>query len=231
MAPFEASAIRSVVEATERSLGDDAWPLYTASNHDIGRLATRWAEGDEARVRCALFVLLLLRGTPVLYAGDEIGLENVPVPNEARRDPGSGPDGGGRDGGRTPMLWEPGEGRGFTDPGVRPWLPFGGEIASVAEQRADARSVLSWCRRVIQLRRERPDLARGAQRFFDAGDGVLAWQRGGRATVVANLSPAPASAVVPEGRIELASDGTRMVSAGELFLPPWGCSVLRRTGA
>jgi alpha-glucosidase len=228
MAPFEASAIRSVVEATERSLGDDAWPLYTASNHDIGRLATRWAEGDEARVRGALFVLLLLRGTPVLYAGDEIGLENVRVRNEARRDPGSGPDGEGRDAGRTPMIWEPGEGRGFTDPGVRPWLPFGGEIASVAEQRDDARSVLSWCRRVIQLRRERPDLARGGQRFLDLGDDVLAWQRGGRATLVANLSPAAASAAVPEGWIELASEGATRVRAGELALPPWGCAVLRR---
>jgi alpha-glucosidase len=126
------------------------------------------------------------------------------------------------------MIWEPGEGRGFTDPGVRPWLPFGGEIASVAEQRDDARSVLSWCRRVIQLRRERPDLARGGQRFLDLGDDVLAWQRGGRAPVVANLSPAAASAAVPEGWIELASEGATRVRAGELALPPWGCAVLRR---
>ena len=123
MAPFEAPALREIVDATDRALGADAWPLWTASNHDIGRLATRWAGGDEARARCALFVLLLLRGTPVLYAGDEIGLPDVEVPEALRRDEGSGPGGRSRDEGRTPMIWEPGPGHGFTEPGRRAVAP------------------------------------------------------------------------------------------------------------
>ena len=53
-APFEATALRTVIDATQRALGADPWPLWTASNHDIGRLATRWASGEERRVRCAL---------------------------------------------------------------------------------------------------------------------------------------------------------------------------------
>ena len=148
-APFEATALRAVIDATERALGTDPWPLWTASNHDIGRLATRWASGEERRVRCALFVLLLLRGTPTLYAGDEIGLEDVEMPSSRWRDEGSGPGGRSRDPGRTPIPWEPGPGHGFTSPGVEPWLPIGGVARSVAEQRADPDSTLAWCQKVI----------------------------------------------------------------------------------
>ena len=62
---------RSSPRSRPRSAGR-AWPCWTGSNHDIGRLATRWATGDDARVRCALMLLLTLRGTPCLYYGDEI---------------------------------------------------------------------------------------------------------------------------------------------------------------
>ena len=48
--------------------------MWTGSNHDAGRLATRWAGGDEAKARTALLMLLTLRGTPFLYYGDEIAL-------------------------------------------------------------------------------------------------------------------------------------------------------------
>ena len=61
-APLHADELRAVVASVEAALPDDAWPCWTGSNHDIGRLATRWAEGDGARVRCALTMLLTLRG-------------------------------------------------------------------------------------------------------------------------------------------------------------------------
>ena len=51
-----------------------AWPAWTGSNHDMSRFATRWAKDDPRRTRVALLMLLGLRGTPVLYQGDEIGL-------------------------------------------------------------------------------------------------------------------------------------------------------------
>ena len=213
MAPFEAVALRDIVEATERALGPQAWPLWTASNHDIGRLATRWAAGDEARAGCALFVLLLLRGTPVLYAGDEIGLEDVEIAAAARRDPGSSPSGETRDGARTPMIWEPGDGHGFTRGGVEAWLPFGGAHGSVDEQRADPSSVLSWCRQVIQLRRATRDLTMGDQRMLGTDERVLAWRRGAATAVAANLSARPASAPVPAGEVLLASPGVQRGSS------------------
>ena len=61
--------------------------MWTGSNHDISRLATRWGDGDPGRTRAALVLLLTLRGTPVLYQGDEIGLVDGALTQEDLRDP------------------------------------------------------------------------------------------------------------------------------------------------
>ncbi len=226
-APFDAQALRQMVEATDRALGADPWPLWTASNHDIGRLATRWASGDQPRVKCALFVLLLLRGTPVLYAGDEIGLEDVEVPPAQRRDEGSGAGGRSRDPARTPIPWRHGPGAGFTAPRVEPWLPIGGGTRPVSDQRTDPGSVLSWCHRVIELRGADPSLRTGAQMLLDSSERVLAWRRGDSLYLAANLSPEAARVPNAAGEILLASDGIRREpSKSEVVLPAWGCVLV-----
>ncbi|HSL10382.1 MAG TPA: alpha-amylase family glycosyl hydrolase [Actinomycetota bacterium] len=229
-AAFDGNDLARVIDATERALGPEAWPLWTASNHDIGRLASRWGAGDPDRIRCALFLLVLLRGAPVLYYGDEIGLCDVPVPPSRRRDPGNRQDGSGRDDGRTPMIWTPEPGRGFTDGDVEPWLPFGDGHVSVAEQRGDPASVLSWCRDVIALRRTRPELRRGGSDLLDAPDGVVAWRRslrqdGGpttRTVAAANVSPRRVAVPLVDGEALLATEGVRDEGAGTWSLPAWG---------
>ena len=117
-APFEATAMRAIVEETEAVLPPGAWPAWTGSNHDMFRFPTRWAEDDPAKVRLALLMLLSLRGTPVLYQGDEIGMPNVAVAHEDMRDPLGVrfyPYYEGRDAGRTPMQWSDEPGGGFTE--------------------------------------------------------------------------------------------------------------------
>ena len=225
--PFEARPLRDVIEATQQALGVDPWPLWTASNHDIGRLATRWAQGDGSKAQAALFVLLMLRGTPVLYAGDEIALEDVDVPSSRRRDEGSGPGGRSRDGGRTPIPWGTGPDDGFTAPGVEPWLPIGDLRSTVAEQRADPHSTLSWCHRLIELRRRFAALSSGPQELLDLGESVLAWRRGEALIVAANLSSEPARIGTVAGEILIASAAVQAPPEGEdLLLPPWGCVIL-----
>ena len=145
-APFEADALRSVVEETEAGLPRGAWPAWTGSNHDMSRFSSRWADDDPRKIRAALVMLLCLRGTPVLYQGDEIGLGDRPVAHEDMRDPLGVrycPAYAGRDAMRTPLPWRRGPGGGFTDPGTVPWLPVG-EIAeaNVEDQRSDPSSVL-----------------------------------------------------------------------------------------
>src|SRR5437879_13805352 len=111
-------------------------------------------------------MLLTLRGTPVLYYGDEIGLPNVDVDQDHLRDPGGiryYPAYPGRDPGRTPMPWSSGPGAGFTTGKAEPWLPIGDATAcNVEAQRTDPNSVLHLCRDLISLRKATPDLVKGA---------------------------------------------------------------------
>jgi alpha-glucosidase len=178
-APFEAEALRLVVEATETAMPADGWPVWALSTHDAVRFPTRWCNDDPGLVRCTLLALLTLRGTPVLMYGDELGMPQTDVPEPARLDMS------GRDGARTPMQWSDEPGAGFTQPGVRPWLPFGDPRSyNVDAQRGDAGSTLSLVRDLIRLRRERPELREAAYESIDAPPGVWAWRRGPYATAL-----------------------------------------------
>ena len=152
-APLESDAMRTIVEDLERLIPEGAWPVWTGSNHDVSRLATRWCGGDPAKVRVALLILLTLRGTPFLYQGDEIGLTDGPIERSDVLDAVGTrfwPYYKGRDAERTPMPWTGEPGGGFSAPGVRPWLPMGDPAAcNVADQEDDLDSVLSFCRRAI----------------------------------------------------------------------------------
>ncbi len=201
-APFEPERLLGVVEQTEAAIPPGGWPVWTLSNHDVIRFATRWCNGDQAKIRCALLVLLLLRGTPVLYYGDELGLEQQDVPKEAQKDMA------GRDGARTPMRWSDEAGHGFTEPGVEPWLPFGSG-PDVAAQRDDPGSILSLCRDLLALRRDRADLRQAPYASLSAPDGVWAWSRGAGYAVAINLGESEALVEGEAVRILIGTDRER----------------------
>jgi alpha-glucosidase len=171
---LDANALRSVVEATEAALPDRAWPVWMLSNHDIIRFPTRMAGGDERRARAAVFLLLALRGTPVLYYGDELGMPQAEVPRAQEQDMA------GRDGARTPLPWNGGW--------EQPWLPLASDVAPVAQQRDDPKSFLSYVRTLIEQRRANRDLVEGRYESLPAPEGVWAFRRGERTTVAVNLS-------------------------------------------
>jgi alpha-glucosidase len=226
-ASFEPAALRAVVEQTEASLPSEAWPVWTGSNHDMFRFPTRWAGDDPRKVRLALLMLLSLRGTPVLYQGDEIGLGNTKLTQEDMRDPLGvryWPYYEGRDAGRTPMPWSDAPGAGFTEPGVRPWLPLGDVTAcNVESQGSDPTSVLALARRLIALRRHEADLRAGSYRSLSAPEGVWAWSRGDRHFVVLNMSEEPAIVPGLTGSLVLNTEGARVDDpvVGTLVLGPW----------
>jgi alpha-glucosidase len=226
-------AIRDVIEATEAALPTGAWPVWSASNHDVGRFPTRWCDGDERKIRAALLLLLTLRGTPILYYGDEIGMHDVEVPREAVRDPvglRGWPDDPGRDPGRTPMRWSGRPGAGFTQGDVRPWLPLGDAAArNVADQRSDPGSVLSLCRDLIALRRANPELRLGRFEEVPAPPGVWAWRRGPETLVAVNLSDDVVEVPTEPSTIQIGTDrsldGAEV--SGPLSLSPWQGVVFR----
>jgi len=170
-APWSRDAWRDLVIGMERAYADEAatWPSYVLSNHDNPRHRTRYG-GSEARARSAALLLLGLRGTPFLYQGEELGLQDAAVPEHLALDPG------GRDGCRAPIPWTRQAPHGW---GHDPWLPFPPDAAAVAAeaQRDDPTSVLALYRAVLAARRASPALRVGRLELLDAPDDVLAFRR------------------------------------------------------
>ena len=231
--PFTAEGLRSIVDATERVLPDHAWPVWAVSTHDLPRYVDRWCGGSVERARAALLVLLTLRGTPVLYYGDELGMRDVPVPPERRRDPvgtGAYDAGPGRDPCRTPMPWSPEPGGGFTTPDAEPWLPLSTQPGvTVDEQRDDPASMLVLCRDLIALRRSEPDLSGGRYQALPAPAGLWAFTRGERFVVALNLSDAAGGVDIGSSRrIRISTRRERDSESvnGVLALGPWEGAVV-----
>jgi alpha-glucosidase len=210
----------------EARLPAGAWPVYTGSNHDAGRLATRWAGDDPARARLALMLLLTLRGTPFLYYGDELGLPEVPTDPDSALDPvarRTGDPSRNRDVCRTPMPWSDAPGGGFTTAGATPWLPFGDLAVNVAAQRDDPGSTLHLVRDLIALRRGAADLTAGGYATLPAPAGAWAWRRGERHAVALNLSGEDVVVDGVRGRVAVGTDRGRdgEAVAGAVSLGPW----------
>jgi alpha-glucosidase len=210
-AGLDATALAGVVERTDAVLPGGALPVWALSNHDVVRFPTRMCDDDDAKVRCALLALLTLRGTSVLYYGDELGMRQADIPPDRVRDVH------GRDGARTPMPWDDVEWRD-------PWLPLGGKVATVAAQRGDPGSVLSFCRDAIALRRGREDLVSGGYAALDSPTGLWAWRRGGATGVALNLTGSEATAPL-EGEVLLSTKGRDDPSR----LEPWEGVVVALT--
>jgi alpha-glucosidase len=154
-------------------------------------------------------MLMTLRGTAVLYYGDEVGMTDAEIDREQVLDPVGvryHPF-AGRDPERTPMPWSDDPGAGFTDPMARPWLPIGDLTRNVEDQRDDPRSILHLCRDLIALRREL--LHDGVYQPLDAPDGVWAWRRGEDLTVALNLSEGEQTLDGVKGTVRLATNRTR----------------------
>jgi alpha-glucosidase len=144
-----------------------SWPVYVITNHDIVRSYTRYADGkhnDEiAKLMAAMY--LTLRGTPIMYYGEELGMENNdPKRREDVKDPIGQlgwPKEIGRDGERTPMQWTGGANAGFTK--GTPWLPVpaSAKTHNVAAESKDPNSVLSFYRQLLALRHKEASLLEG----------------------------------------------------------------------
>jgi alpha-glucosidase len=181
-APWTKAAWQDVIERVAQELPTGAWPTWALSNHDVRRIRTRL--GGEDAARAAAVLLLTQRGTPFVYQGDELGLEDAVVPDAHRVDPG------GRDGCRAPLPWEPGPSHGWPTPS--PWLPWPPEAdaRNAASERDDRASMLHLYRDLLALRRRSPALRRGSLHLRDAPDDVLAYERewgGDRRLVLVNF--------------------------------------------
>ncbi len=251
--PRDLVALKRVFNDWQRALADDGWNSLFWSNHDLPRAVSKYGDDGRWRVRSAkalATVLHLMKGTPFIFQGEEIGMTNRPVAQIAdfndielrgqwpqmrarglsEADFLAGANANGRDNARTPMQWDDTPNAGFTT--GTPWLavnPNFREI-NVAAQAGDASSVLAHYRHLISLRRRHPVIVHG--RFTALAEdhpAVWAYMReldGARLTLVANMTGAPLRFVMPargvvEGRCLVSNVAARGALTGSVELAPW----------
>jgi alpha-glucosidase len=227
-APWTARSLAKLIDEYEAALPPNGWPNWVLGNHDNPRIASR--VGPE-QARIAAMLLLTLRGTPTIYYGDEIGMQQVAISLAQVRDPfeqnvpGLGV---GRDGCRTPMQWDDSRHAGFSE--VEPWLPLPTMYAgqNVAKQRCDSGSIYQLHKELIALRRGRRALALGSYRPIAGSGDLLLFLRelkGERLLVALNLGNEPTAVTSigdVAGRVVLSSHLDRVGEAarGSIDLRP-----------
>lgn len=220
-AEFDADELRHAIDNSLAAVAlEGATPTWTLSNHDVDREVTRYGGGGVglARARAMALVMFALPGAVFVYNGEELGLPNVDLPDEALQDPvweRSGHVERGRDGCRVPMPWE-GDAPPFGfSANPHTWLPVPSDWAALTVQKQldDPSSTLAFFRRAIELRATRTEFEGTTLEWLDSPVGSLMLRRDGGLVCVLNAGSGPIP--LPVGEILFAS--------GELddgMLPP-----------
>jgi alpha-glucosidase len=215
-----------------------AWPCWAYSNHDTVRHITRWGLSD-AGARVYATMLMCLRGSVCLYQGEELGLPEAEIAFEDVQDPYGiefWPEFKGRDGCRTPMIWQTDNALCGFSTAQKAWLPVTAphRPLSVAAQEGDGAALLHHYRAALAFRRGHPTLRDGGMEQVVAQGDVFSFVRTGAETVFCafNLGPSEARLPLPEGQWERIGETVGSVAAapgtGEVRLPGWGCCIARR---
>jgi alpha-glucosidase len=222
---WDAALWRRSIEVSRSALrGPGMEPTWTLANHDVTRPVTRLGGGSvgRARARAALLLLLGLPGQVFLYQGEELGLEEVDLPDSARQDPVFFHSRGsqkGRDGCRVPLPWRRGEpNAGFSI--AAPWLPMpvGWDAFAVDVQAGSGETMLGHFRRALAARRSLARRLPSGLEWLDGYPGVLAFHRG-PLTAACNFSSRPVG-LPATGRLLLGSDPLIRADGRNLKLPP-----------
>ena len=158
---MNAGYLEHVLRATEDSIGD-GWPCWSLSNHDCMRMMSRFncfGERDGFQ-KMMLLLLLSLRGTPIIYYGEEVDMQEYEITKDELRDPQGirfWPDIKGRDVCRLPFPWDSKlTNKGFNS-GTKPWLPAVNKL-SLDQAKADSGSTFHVLQEMLQIRKKFPAL-------------------------------------------------------------------------
>ncbi|MEM8980033.1 MAG: alpha-glucosidase [Pseudomonadota bacterium] len=199
---------KDIVDVMARidDVAPEGWPTWAFSNHDTKRHASRW-ELPEQGLKLMTTLMMCLRGAACIYQGEELGLTESDVAFEDLQDPYGvefWPEFKGRDGCRTPMVWEPSnQNGGFSH--AKPWLPVSPDhLAKNAQaQQEDPSSLLHFYRAAIQFRKDHEILQKGEHGRFKTTGNVLSFERvfeDQRCFMAFNLSDANVQLDKPAGK-------------------------------
>jgi alpha-glucosidase len=248
---FCARFFRSLIAKYETLYADPLIPVWVFGNHDQLRWLSR-LRGDRRMARCLVLLQFTVRGIPVVYYGEEIGMEDGRFAFRNALDPVARQFAWlppvvarmlglylNRDGCRTPMQWDGTRNAGFTGGEVEPWLPIHRNHAevNVEEQKDDPGSLLSLYRDALRLRNDLPALRNGTISLWSRGDlprDVLGYTRSFGAEVnhvLINFGKRRVRCSLPDAgrgdpRILLTTDTATIVTAGTLEIPPFSGVVV-----
>lgn len=214
----------------------EGWPCWAFSNHDVARHASRW-DMSAAQLQVMATLIICMRGSVCIYQGEELGLTEVEVAFDDLQDPYGiefWPEFKGRDGCRTPMVWDRSKAHGgFSD--VKPWLPVDAAHLekAVSVQDSDPDSLLNHYRRILAFRQSQPVLGQGEQSPARVDGTVLHFERTEGSTRVFcafNLSDEAAEVALPKGDWQRLGDtiGTATIGDGSVTLTPWQAAIAVR---
>ncbi|WP_281983178.1 alpha-glucosidase [Thalassorhabdomicrobium marinisediminis] len=226
---FTAAHFRSCIEGFQTG-APEGHPYWSFSNHDVPRQVSRWAEhavSDDAMARLTCAMLMAFEGTVGIYQGEELGQTETELEHHELTDPPAlrfWPAVKGRDGCRTPMVWEKDAPNAGFSTGT-PWLPVKPPQAARAVDQQGREGVMAFYKDMIARRKASPAMSRGKTTFIDLPELLLAFTRSAedeRLTFVFNLSKTPQEVVVSGvagmilgGRATL--EGERLVLQGNGF--------------
>lgn len=248
--PLSIGQLKQILSKWQTSLGREGWNSLFWNNHDLPRIVSRWGNDKEYRVESAkmfAIVLHMMKGTPYIYQGEEIGMTNCPISTidevddiesinmyNERLDQGytkeaiiESINAKGRDNARTPMQWDNSAHAGFTT--GTPWLhvnPNYPEI-NVKQSLADEDSVFYTYKKLIELRKEHAIVVWGEYELIEeTAEEVFAYYRefsGEKWLVVANFSESNQTFTLEEeiGEVLVHNYHTSLPKSGEVLLKPY----------
>ncbi|MCK8463727.1 alpha-amylase family glycosyl hydrolase [Aliiroseovarius sp. S1339] len=233
----DAARVAEVMDHVAR-VAQDGWACWAYSNHDVVRHATRWNLSEDAQ-RLFATLLMCLRGSACIYQGEELGLTEAEVAFDDLQDPYGiefWPEFKGRDGCRTPMVWEASNSNGGFTSAAKPWLPVAAEHLSHEVERSeqDTGSLLHHYRQVIALRRAHPALAKGSIEDVRADGQVLRFFRNlddEKLLCAFNIGATEQDLVLPAGAwTSVDTDQTTIADGQKIKLPGWHTLVMKPEG-
>ncbi|MCP8857978.1 glycoside hydrolase family 13 protein [Latilactobacillus fuchuensis] len=250
------SELKRVFAKWQTELGDQGWNSLFWNNHDLPRIISRWGNDGQYRVKSGKMLAILLhmlKGTPYIYQGEEIGMTNRVVHDisevadvESRRMYAERLANGyspadilhsinvkGRDNARTPMQWDATEQAGFTT--GQPWLAVNPNYATinVAAALVDPDSLFYTYQKLIRLRQNNPIMVWGSFELLATAESVFAYKRRYQNEtwlVVNNFSNEPQQIDLPAEKVEtviIQNDETELTSLANLQLTPWQSFVVK----
>ena len=220
-----------------QDVAPDGWACWAFSNHDVVRHKSRWNLSDEA-VKAFNALMMCMRGSTCIYQGEELGFSEAEVPFEALQDPYGiefWPEFKGRDGCRTPMVWDANaKNGGFSDADT--WLPVAPSQLpkEPSVQVGVAGSMHSHYRNTIAMRHAYAALAQGELANMQANGNVLTFERklGNEEIFCAfNLSEEQVMADMPAGQWQSVEQPLAGLVAptAQVNLAPWQYVIAMKT--